>query len=97
MGTKVVYNNNYGGFRLTDATVARFNELSGFIDLDRHDIMFDIPRHDSNLVQAVEECEPQDSDLCVYELKGDRYFIHEYDGSETVKEPSHLKWVIVDK
>jgi len=92
--TRVVYNNNYGGFRLTDATVARFNELSGS-ELDTYDIMDDIPRHDPILVQAVEECEPQDSTIAIYELKSDRYYIHDYDGAETVKEPRHINWVIV--
>ena len=58
------------------------------------------PRHDVLLVMAVEhlgtkKASGSHAELAVHELKGDRYYIDEYDGSESVVEPHTITWTKV--
>ena len=57
------------------------------------------PRHDSALVQAVEELGDDAggsvSKLCIHEISGRKYIIDAYDGLETVVEPDDIKWIVV--
>ncbi len=58
------------------------------------------PRHDALLVMAVEELGPSlaggdGCELDVHELVGRRYYIEEYDGSESVIEPHTIPWIEV--
>ena len=106
---KVVYNNCYGGFSISKKCAEwmadRCHEEA--IDLLRQDGdssgsefygYWDGPRHDALLVMAVEalgsdEASGESSQLSVHELGGSKYYIREYDGSETVVEPEHIRWI----
>jgi hypothetical protein len=92
---KVVINNCYGGFGLSDAGIARYLELKGmeFTDdfYDRH-----IPRDDAALVQLVHEmgdaANGACADLKIVEVPNDvDWEIEEYDGVEWVAE-KHRTW-----
>ena len=61
---------------------------------------FDGPRHSSLLVMAVEELGSDiasggAAQLAVCEIKGNKYIIKNYDGSETIIEPHHINWIEV--
>jgi len=96
--TKIVYNDCYGGFGLSDKAVARYWELKGLPVHDaftRYDLEDD--RADPVLVQVVEEL-GQDagdvfSNLQIRELpEGTLYRIDEYDGRETVMTQDEYTW-----
>ena len=57
------------------------------------------PRHCPILVQSVEELGDEASgsaaSLVVHTIKGDRYFIDEYDGRECIVEPDAICWIVV--
>ena len=107
MSIKVVYNNCFGGFVISRACAERMAELGNkeaqsMIEAESyrfHGFIYETPRHDSILVQAVEElgedASGDMSELRIYELSGDKYFIDEYDGSETVVEPKDVCWIEV--
>ena len=107
MSIKVVYNNCFGGFSISRACAERMAELGNkeaqsMIEKESYrfsGFIHETPRHDSILVQAVEElgedASGDMSDLRVYELSGNKYFIDEYDGSETVVEPKDVCWITV--
>lgn len=100
---KVVINNCYGGFSISEKAVERLKELKKakgwdvseigtHIDYDER-----IPRHDEDLVKVVEELGPKASGICasvkVYELVYPIYRIEEYDGLESIKYPnSDYEW-----
>ena len=94
MTTKVVYNACYGGFGLSDEAVVRLKELGSTIN-DRY-LPWEFPRHDLLLVQVVEELGDKAntwaSKLRIEEVCGP-YRIEEYDGLETVYEPSDYAWI----
>ena len=58
------------------------------------------PRHDPVLVQTVKELEKEASgysdELVIKTIQGNKYIIHEYDGSESVQEPRHIKWIVAE-
>jgi hypothetical protein len=60
----------------------------------------DIPRHDPDLVRCVEtlgdEAGGGVANLEVRELKGNRYRIEEYDGSEEVYEPEDEDYITIE-
>lgn len=95
MGTKVVYNANYGGYFIPQEVLKKYNELantnhtSQFID--------SIPRHDKLYVQLIEEYKKtNNTSLDIFEIRGNRYMIQEYDGFESVIEPNDIDWIEVD-
>ena len=59
-----------------------------------------IPRHHKDLVAVVEAlgelASGKFSNLRVHELSGNQYWIEEYDGSETVHEPSTEEWITIE-
>ena len=69
--------------------------VSGYISTEG-----DYPRHDPELVKTVEdlgsEANGSHAHLKIKELKGNRYVIDEYDGSERVVEPGDINWIIVE-
>ena len=97
---KVVYNNCYGGFSLSQSVLTKMFYLgSQYVTKDssgKYVYDWDIPRHDRVLVTCVEIMSPDEngdfSELKVKELKGDKYIIHEYDGLENVLEPEDIQW-----
>ena len=70
--------------------------VSGYISTEG-----DYPRHDPELVKTVEdlgsEVNGSHAHLKIKELKGNRYVIDEYDGSERVVEPDDINWITVEE
>jgi len=92
---KVVINDCYGGFSLSDAGVARYAKIKGVV-LDKDFYSRDIARDDPALVQLVEEAkdvyEGRCASLKVVEIPDDvDWEIAEYDGREWVAE-KHRTW-----
>ena len=95
---KVVINNCYGGFGLSERAKKRYQELSG---TTFPDMSWDIQRHDPALVQVVEELKEEangrNACLSVEEIPGNRYYITEYDGVEEVHCPeAEYSWIVID-
>ena len=90
---KVVINNCFGGFGLSDAGLKRFEELGGvtMYTANNQPYIYDINRNDPALVQTVEELGELANDsyaeLLVVEIPDDAaWYIAEYDGNEWVAE-----------
>ena len=69
-------------------------------DEDLNYFWWDGDRHDSLLVMAVEELGSNiasggAAQLAVTEIKGNKYIIKEYDGSESIIEPHNINWIEV--
>ena len=93
---KIVINNNYGGFVLSDDAVDKLKE-KGFTE----EQIFCLPRHHSALVEVVEElgedASEHYSELVVVDVNvKDKYYIHEYDGWETVHTEEDIPWIYVN-
>jgi len=106
--TKVVYNACFGGFSISEECAEYMANLGNkeclrnlesasgdmfYGSLDR------TLRHDAILVLAVEvlgkKASGGSADLQIREIMGDRYYIDEYDGSESVVTPRDINWTIV--
>jgi len=91
---KIVVNNRYGGFSLSDVGLERYRELSG---RKTFDFFFDdLERDDPHLVEVVNELGVDANDWCselkIIEIPDDvEWEICEYDGREWVAE-KHRKW-----
>lgn len=96
MSHKVVYNDYYGGFGLSEKAQKLLNELKGE-EVDYHDL----PRHDKDLVAVVEELESEASgrfnSIKIAEIDSDRYRISEYDGWEKVVTPETEKYIVIEE
>lgn len=82
---KIVINEFYGGFFLSEKSVELLKKLKNTSELD----FYTLDRHDPHLVQVVEEMGKESwgeySELAIVEIPdGLSYTIHEYDGMETV-------------
>jgi len=101
---KVVYNNCFGGFRLS-AEAVRLGKLYSpddafWQDVDERYGFFRGPRHDPTLVRVVEElgvsANVNTSCLRIEELpSGTLYRIDEYDGNETVETHDTVEWTVL--
>ena len=85
--TKIVINNCYGGFGLSEAAMKNFPDYKS---------AYDIPRNDPLLVEIVEAEPERASGFCaslkVVEIPNDvEWTIEEYDGIEWVAE-KHRTW-----
>ena len=92
---KVVINNCYGGFSLSDAGIARYLELADLV-MTSNFYDRDIPRDDAALIQVVEElgdaANGACADLKIVEVPDEvDWYIEEYDGNEWVAE-RHRTW-----
>ena len=92
---KVVINNCYGGFGLSDAGIARYTELADLV-ITGNFYDRDIPRDDAALIQVVQElgdgANGYCADLKIVEIPNDvDWYIEEYDGTEWVAE-RHRTW-----
>lgn len=93
---KIVINNCFGGFRLSQEGLERYKELSGVTDVTVDSVYRMIQRDDMHLVKTVEELGVKASGrysvLEVIEIPDDvKWEIREYDGSETIEE-LHRSW-----
>ena len=89
---KVVINTCFGGFGLSDEALARYNELAD----TKLETYYGIERNDPFLVQVVEELGAKANDtfadLKIVDIPDDvEWYIHEYDGLESVYE-QHRTW-----
>ena len=95
---KVVFNGCFGGFGLSPKAISRLKELGVQYDDDYEYNYMD--RHDSLLVQVVEELGSEASDkysnLCISTIDTPLYIIDEYDGSESVKVPDDIGWIKIE-
>jgi hypothetical protein len=97
---KVVINNCFGGFGLSEKALARYNELcmldaSRIIDKEIT-YYYDIERNDPLLVQVVEELGKEAEDryslLKIVDIPdGISWYVEEYDGLESIHE-THRIW-----
>lgn len=85
---KVVINNEYGGFSLSQAAVDHLVALGYTGDIHR------IQRHDPRLVQVVEALKPLGhcKFLEVCEITCPEYVIEEYDGMENIVTRDTFEW-----
>ena len=93
---KVVINNCYGGFSLSEAGIARYLELKGIEWPNAGFYDRDIPRDDPILIQLFEEMGDAANgfaaDMKIVEIPdGVDWEIEEYDGNEWVAE-KHRTW-----
>lgn len=109
MNNRVVYNNCYGGFDLSQKALKILHEryrceyvgCSG--SGHNRDYWFDdekIKRHDKALVSVIEklgdEANGRFSELRVKSIKGNRYRIDDKEGIERVIEPRKEKYITID-
>ena len=91
---KVVINQCWGGFGLSEQALERYTELK---NIRKPVLAWQIKeRNDPALVQTVEELGDKASDelaeLSIIEIPdGTRYTIHDYDGMESIHE-IHRSW-----
>jgi hypothetical protein len=100
---KVVINACYGGFSLNNDVLKRLKRMGVKTDASGGGLS----RHDSRLVQAVEESNRENmrtdylfkgiltTRLEVVEIDSSRYIIREYDGFEEVVTPDKIPWIEV--
>ena len=89
---KVVINDCYGGFGLTEVALAEYKDRKGITDPNFY--YYDIPRDCPVLVEMVERGDVSGAyaDLKVVEIPDDvNWYIEEYDGMEHIAE-RHRTW-----
>jgi hypothetical protein len=91
---RIVINDCYGGFGLSEEATQRYRELAGIINDDWS--YYDVVRDDPYLVQVVREmghrANGKHSNLKIVEVPaGIEWHITEYDGNEWVAE-NHRTW-----
>lgn len=91
---RVVINNSYGGFGLSDQAFERYKQLASITDPVF--VYYEIERDDPRLIQVVKEMAEQAngpcSDLKIVEIPADvDWIIEEYDGIEWIAEV-HRTW-----
>lgn len=95
---QVVYNNQFGGFGLSDEALSLLSERKG-VKLDEY-LASELPRHDPDLIKVVSELGSQantnTSSLTIRGLSSPYYKIVEVDGREKVIEPDLGEYVKVD-
>jgi hypothetical protein len=95
---RVAYNNQFGGFSLSNEALALLSEYKG-IKLDNY-LASELPRHDSELIKVVSElgnrANTNTSSLTIKELSSPYYKIVEVDGRERVIEPDLGEYVKID-
>ena len=95
---QVVYNNQFGGFSLSNEALVLLSEYKG-IKLDSY-LASELPRHDSDLIKVVSElgsrANTSTSSLTIKELSSPYYKIIEKDGREEVVEPELNGYVKID-
>ena len=95
---KVVYNNQFGGFSLSNKSLSLLSEYKG-IKLDNY-LASELPRHDSDLIKVVSElgskANTSTSSLTIKELSSPYYRIIENDGREEVVVPELGGFIKID-
>ena len=95
---RVVYNNQFGGFSLSNEALALLSEYKG-IKLDNY-LVSELPRHDPELINVISElgskANASVSSLAIKELSSPYYKIIEKDGREEVVEPDLNGFIKID-
>lgn len=97
---KIVYNACHGGFRLSQEAIKFIAERKN-VEPDKISHRFYYAnRHDKNLVEAVETLGKHANgskyaNLQITKITGDKYWINEYDGGESVETPETIDWVTI--
>jgi len=103
---KVVINVCFGGFALSEKASNMFNELKGlgvedeeYVDPE-YGFVFEAERHDETLVKVVEELGEEANGDCsvlrVVELEENQYEIKDYDGNESIEQPTDTRsWITI--
>lgn len=97
---KVVYNNRFGGFRLSKEALKYLSDKYGIkVDWVNCCLKEEIQRHDKRLVEVVELLGDKANGVCakleIAEIDGDVYRIDNYDGAENVETPDSYDWVVI--
>ena len=97
---KVVYNNCYGGFGLSEVGLLLFNKRTKLNIADNYELEEKVPRHHKILVEVVEElgyaASAEHSQLQIRELASPYYKIVSQDGKETVSEPDLSGYIKIE-
>jgi hypothetical protein len=93
---RIVINDCYGGFSLSDRAIREYKKLAGIKEDDKEFYDRDIPRDDPYLVKIVKELGMGANGSCanlkIVEVPADvDWMIAEYDGAEWVAEV-HRTW-----
>lgn len=95
---QVVYNNQFGGFGLSDEALSLLSERKG-VKFDEY-LASELPRHDPDLIKVVSElgnkANTTVSSLVIKELSSPYYKIVEVDGREEVIEPELSEYIKID-
>lgn len=79
-------------------TLIKENKNNEYIDVIVTDY-YRTRRHDPDLISVVKalgkEANDTFSELKIFYISGDRYYIQEYDGSEDVLTPDNIPWTII--
>ena len=107
MSLKVAYNDDYGGFILSDTAIVRFMEIyekrNGTMVGCPHEndirTCYNIKRHDPILIETLESLTPAEyngygADIKIKEVEGKIYKIQHYDGAEKVIVPDSVDWIV---
>ncbi len=107
MSLKVAYNDDYGGFILSDTAIVRFMEIyekrNGTMIGCPHEndirTCYNIKRHDPVLIETLESLTPKEyngygADIKIEEIEGKIYRIHHCDGAELVEIPHDNDWIV---
>lgn len=91
---RIVINDCYGGFGLSDLALSEYKKLAGITTDDFYDR--EIPRDDPYLVKVVKDmgmsANGRHANLKIVEIPGDvDWIVQEYDGTEWVAE-RHRTW-----
>ena len=108
MSLKVAYNDDYGGFNLSDTAIIRFMEIYekrngtmvGCPTESEIRTGYNIKRHDPVLIETLESLTPAEyngfgADIKIEEVEGKIYRIHHCDGAELVEVPHDNDWIVV--
>lgn len=102
MAYKIVYNNCYGGFGLSDEAELLYFKLAGIDastlpEWEVYDLIRGVSRHDPHLITVVETLGVAANGVCarlrIEEISGPIYKIEEYDGNETVIPDWSEEWI----
>jgi hypothetical protein len=91
---RVVINDCYGGFGLSDRAIAEYKKLAGITD--ENFCERDVARDDPYLIKVVKEmgmaANGRHANLKIIEIPGDvEWLVQEYDGAEWIAE-KHRTW-----
>lgn len=87
--TKIAYNDEYGGFCLSEAAMNYLKKRgrpNGYHS-----------RHDSILIECIEvlgdAANGEYARLKITEINADKYIVNNYDGMETITTPDDIEWI----